>query len=134
MPELIINLTQHAATPEQIIAGVEDFPAEVRTKLSALLTFNAPPTPHDMRQRAYEIVDLTMENAPYLLRFQKRAWPTAVMLGGAPYFMPTLAKVLYKSGFAPRYSFSARESADAPQEDGSVVKTTIFRHVGWVAA
>lgn len=38
---MILNITQHPATPEQIAAGVVDLPADKRAALCSLLTFDA---------------------------------------------------------------------------------------------
>lgn len=36
---MILNLTMHAATPDQIAAGVKDLPKELRSRVIVLLTF-----------------------------------------------------------------------------------------------
>ena len=57
---------------------------------------------------------------------------TKVMIGGAPYFMSTLEKVLKEHGFTPLYAFSKRESIEEKMPDGSVKKVQVFRHIGFV--
>lgn len=62
MPEarvsrMILNLTQHTATPEQITAGVTDLPAAQQAQLHALLTFDDLPTAADIADRAAAIAD-----------------------------------------------------------------------------
>ena len=56
----------------------------------------------------------------------------AVMVGGAPYFMSTLERVLKQEGFQVCYAFSKRECIEEKQSDGSVVKKTLFKHAGFV--
>lgn len=54
------------------------------------------------------------------------------MIGGAPYFMVPLEKMIISIGLQPLYAFSERRSKDILQEDGTVVKSTVFEHVGFV--
>lgn len=54
------------------------------------------------------------------------------MIGGAPYLMPILEKALAKYGIQILYSFTKRETVEKTDENGNVVKTAIFRHVGFV--
>lgn len=61
-------------------------------------------------------------------------FPNAVMLGGAPFFMGALERWCYAQGLIVLYAFSARESIDETQADGSVVKKSIFKHKGFVTA
>ena len=56
------------------------------------------------------------------------------MIGGAPFFMGPLERALRENGITPLYAFSKREAADIKQADGSIKKTQIFRHVGFVEA
>lgn len=119
----IYNLTQHQATPEQIAQGVIDLEPEDREMLRQALTFEEIPSKDDMAERAGFIAD------------QLVYWDAeAVMLGGAPYFMSFLEKVLREkhSKLAILYAFSKRESVDAPQPDGSVRKMAVFKHIGFV--
>ena len=51
----IINLTQHAATDDQIAAGVFEIPTAVRAELQALLTFNSLPDDAEILARAEKI-------------------------------------------------------------------------------
>lgn len=117
----ILNLTQHPATEEQVAAGVVDLCGHELQQLKKLLTFDDIPEHRDMLVRACEIASLASG-------YDK------VMIGGAPFFMSTLESVLYRSGKIPCYAFSKRESAEEIQEDGSVRKINIFKHVGFVEA
>lgn len=120
---MILNLTQHAATPEQIADGVVDMNAEDRLHLADLLTFEEPPAGGALIFRAVEIMTMAVKYAPA---------GECVMLGGAPYFMPVLDAMSRQFGFKPVYAFSKRESIENVMPDGSVVKRAVFRHAGFV--
>ena len=116
----IFNLTQHAASPEQIEAGVVDFPADVRREISSLLTFEEVPTKLDMVRRAQALARLAVECSLHRC--------DCAMIGGAPFFMAHLEKSLILVGIRPLYAFSRREAVDGP--DGK--KLSVFRHAGFV--
>lgn len=116
----IINLTQHQATPEQIAQGVVDLEPCDRDRLRTLLTFEEIPSKEEIEQRAAAIASLAYWDSD------------AAMIGGAPYLMPALSTALKNSNVQPVYAFSKRESVDMPQEDGSVRKVAVFKHVGFV--
>lgn len=117
----IINLTQHAASAEQIEAGVVE-PADKRA-VSALLTFDSCPNRDEIARRAGELAAMAASGG----------FPAA-MIGGAPYLMGPLESALRGAGVTPLYSFSTRESVEQTQPDGSVRKVAVFRHTGWVEA
>lgn len=118
---VIVNFTQHDATPEQIKAGVVDIiPA---SKRSEVLTFKSLPTAKDIQDRADVIAKMVSEVAES---------GAAVMIGGAPFFMSALERELKSAGFTPVYAFSERISVDVVQQDGTVVKTSKFVHKGFV--
>lgn len=80
---MILNLTQHAATAEQIAAGVRDLNphhGEIQ-QLKALLTFESLPTAEDVYERAYAIAALAQS---YFV--------DVAMIGGAPYLMGALER------------------------------------------
>ena len=54
------------------------------------------------------------------------------MIGGAPYLMSALENALMAVGIKPLYSFSERVSMEETIADGTVRKTNVFRHVGFV--
>lgn len=54
------------------------------------------------------------------------------MIGGAPFLMPVLDKALRNYGHRPIYAFSKRESVEKTNPDGTVVKTSVFKHAGFV--
>lgn len=118
---MIINLTQHNATPEQLKAGVVDIIS--LSQRNHVLTFTSLPTAEYIRHRANDI-------ARMVSRVAGRG--CAVMIGGAPFFMGALEAALKEAGFKPVYAFSERKSVDVVKEDGSVVKTAVFVHKGFV--
>ena len=120
---IIINLTQHAASPEQLAAGVvEPNPGHKRIITDAL-TFDQIPDRDEMVERAAKILALVQEQYPAA---------DAAMLGGAPFFMIVLHQILADNGIKPVYAFSVRESEEQVQADGSVKKVAVFRHRGFV--
>ena len=130
---IILNLTQHQATPEQLAAGVVDLDEKTRQQLGTLLTFNQLPTPEELDFTADAIWHLA-----YRAANERTDVPTHVMIGGAPWLMSRLEAVFrqYRPGPGPNlgvlYAFSRRESVEEVRPDGSVVKRAVFRHVGFV--
>jgi len=118
---MILNITQHNATPDQKKAGVVDLAEEDRKIVSDLLTFDTVPTIEEMARRATKLADVC-----------KRYGAKRAMIGGAPFFMSTLETILESRGIKPCYAFSKRVVVEETQEDGSVVKKNIFRHEGFV--
>ncbi len=118
----ILNLTQHTATPEQLEAGV--FEPKSKKRIQELLTFDSIPSKEQMELRARELALIAKQELGITSK--------AVMIGGAPYFMSTLERVLKEEGFQVCYAFSKRECIEEKQSDGSVVKKTLFKHVGFV--
>ena len=128
---IILNLTQHLATPEQVAAGVVDLVGEDREFLLKTITFGEMPTRD-------EIID-----AASILAYFAEGWFHAnelpigedvVMIGGAPWFMSSLETALKERGIRVLYAFSKRESIEEIQEDGSVKKSMVFRHLGFLEA
>lgn len=124
---MILNLTQHPATPEQIAQGVRDLPADERAELSRLLTVDDLPTVAEIADRCDAIAALIYatdaDNAP-----------ASVMIGGAPWMMGPLVRALQAAGVVQCLAaFSKRESVESTDPaTGAVKKTAIFRHVGFV--
>jgi hypothetical protein len=125
---MYVNLTQHNATPEQVTAGVVDLPPERQHYLRGLLTYEEIPCAEEIRERADDIAALAEEAAEFFGEHVR------AMIGGAPYLMSSLEDALRATGIEPVYAFSARESVEEALPDGSVRKTTVFRHVGFVPA
>jgi hypothetical protein len=130
---MVINLTQHPATPEQITAGVIDLPAEVKEVLVELLTFRDLPIAQEIISRAQDIAELAAMNGlggddgddPL---------PNQAMIGGALWLMAPLESALRANGIEPVYAFSIRETQEHRQADGSIKKVAVFRHAGFVPA
>ena len=118
----IWNLTQHPATPDQIAAGVVEPTAAERARIADLLTFDEAPTPRSVRIRAESLAQIAAAGStlPY------------AMIGGAPWLMGPLEEALLALNISPLYAFSRRESVETVAADGSVIKTNVFRHAGFV--
>jgi len=114
--QTILNLTQHTATPEQGCSEPEN-----KAAVQAVLTFDSIPTVEEMQERAI-----------FLANICKDAGSKRAMIGGAPFFMSTLEKVLIQNGIQPLYAFSERVSVESVSPDGTVTKTNVFKHVGWI--
>ena len=126
---LTLNLTQHAATPEQFTAFVMALDTPEQTaEVAALLTVDELPSPEEVRARAWKLANI----AQAWVHRHDLPVGTQVMIGGAPWLMTALARRLEALGLKPVFAFSKRESADQPQPDGSVRKVAVFRHVGFV--
>ena len=150
-----LNFTQHAASQEQIEVGVLDLPLDLSQRVKQLLTFDSVPSVDEILQRAQTLATIardvqhTLANqankdaAPYYWGEDAGMEPPPsaymadfrqVMIGGAPFFMGPLAAALKEHGLEPVFAFSVRESVDEQQADGSVRKTAVFKHSGWVPA
>jgi hypothetical protein len=135
----VMNLTQHKATPDQVAAGVFDLPENARHHLMSLLTFSKIPSLDGIKERAKDVAELAALFADGADREveersnnDKGDFALYGMIGGAPFMMSALEGALKDQGITPLYSFSVRESAEMTREDGSVVKTNTFKHVGFV--
>lgn len=120
---MILNLTQHPATPEQLSAGVIDLSPDDRAELARLLTFSECPDESILSARAASIARMAAGHS---------AGMKSAMIGGAPYFMRPLENALRSVGIRPLYAFSVRESVERTRPDGAVEKTAVFRHAGFV--
>ena len=116
----ILNFTQHAATAEQLEAGVIDLMQHDLASLKALLNFVGLPTADEIYERAYAIAALA-----------ENLFAETVMVGGAPFLMPVLQKALQMRGITVLYAFSERVSIEKIV-NGVVVKTNEFKHIGFV--
>lgn len=127
---MILNLTQHKATPEQVAAGVIDLRGAQLEKLKYTLTFSGQiPSDWLVITRAEMIAQIAHDF------FSKHpSQERQVMIGGAPWFMPPLQKILHDEGLSPLYAFSERCSQEKLLPDGSVQKTQAFRHLGFKPA
>jgi hypothetical protein len=115
---MILNLTQHVATPDQGVREPSD-----KKAVQALLTFSTLPTSAEIRERAEKLAAIAVAEGA-----------DAAMIGGAPYLMGPLEGALRSAGVKPMYSFSVRQSVEKTDDDGNVVKTVVFKHAGFVEA
>lgn len=128
---MIINLTQHAATSEQLAAGVVDLDASQKAYVSNLLTFVGLPTMAEVQDRAATLAAFCCIFAD---AEAEEGEEVCAMIGGAPFLMAALESELKSSDIKPCYAFSERVSEEQAQEDGSVRKVNVFKHVGFVWA
>lgn len=129
---MIINLTQHPATVEQVEAGVIDLPQGIlRESLLRALTFESMPTKQNIDDRAEYIALLAIGNG-LGGDYDQDPIPWAAMIGGAPWLMSALESALMDHGIEPLYAFSVRDSAEKSMPDGSVQKINVFRHIGFI--
>jgi hypothetical protein len=115
----ILNLTQHTATAEQIAAGVVE--SDKKSLVQMYLTFDELPSRRFLMQRAEKLAAMA-----------RHSGCEAAMIGGAPFFMAPLEAALAAQNITVLYAFSKRESVEEMQPDGSVKKTQVFRHAGFV--
>ena len=118
---MTLNLTQHAPTAEQVTDGVSNLSTEKWNEVKKLITFDDLPDPREVIARATAVARIAAD-----------AGTERAMIGGAPYFMSALERALAAAGVKPVYAFSKRESVDEKQADGSIKKTQLFRHTGFV--
>ena len=156
---LILNLTQHNASEEQIKAGVVDLPSPYREKLVELLTFNEMPRScNEIQKRAGAVYDLVIdfcldENSPVrdevkemiienngefgnkyeINEVEFRKLNMAFMIGGALWLMKPLIEELEGIG-QPLFAFTKRIVKETPQPDGTIKKVAIFKHEGFIPA
>lgn len=157
---LVLNLTAHAATPDQIADGLED--VKDTSQLKALLDI-----PEEALRASDDVLDRFLDGkvqgiistfvlpiqAERLIQFTKvfsrpkipidtvKVLNTArfalgfyAMVGGAPILMERLIPALEAIGVIPVYSLSARVSQDEIQPDGSTRKVSVHRHIRFRAA
>ena len=154
----ILNLTQHPASPAQIEAGLvdpkdHDGLRELLTFSAADLAANPSAAPEHVAARAREIVARYV--LPHLAESVRRAMRDCMdplladeyflqlaaggfdhdikaMIGGAPYLMAPLERELRRWRVTPLYSLSERVSEERQFPDGSVVKTQVHKHLGFL--
>jgi hypothetical protein len=150
---MILNLTQHNPSSEQIAEGVvnPDALSDVRPLLTIeteILT--ASP---DLRAEALDARVSSIMGCLYrqLSSLRKERMTQALeeetamamdnamsqpicsaMIGGAPYLTERLVPRLRAAGVRPVYAISERVSQEVVQEDGSTKKVAQFRHLGFI--
>ena len=127
---MILNLTQHPASAEQMAAGVMDLEGEMLVALKALLTFHRLPSGMEIQQMAQAIARLA---ADFLRHDDHEGFMRSrAMIGGAPFLMEPLESALAAEGIHALFAFSQRVSAEEILPDGRVRKVGDFRHEGFV--
>ena len=118
----IYNLTQHVGTNDQRKSGLVEPNPETKKTIQQILTFNniKETNIEKMRKRAVTLATIC------LLKGYKKA-----LIGGAPFFMPVLAEILFEKGIHPVFAFSKRKSVEE-KKDGKVIKKSIFQFEGWI--
>lgn len=131
---MIINLTQHPATADQILAGVVDLSGDQLASLKEALTFDSLPDAEEIRVRAEHIAELACYNGQSGDEGDSPL-PQQAMIGGALWLMAPLAAALRARSIEPVFAFSVRATEEQCQAaDGTVRKVTVFRHAGFVPA
>jgi hypothetical protein len=125
---VIINATQHQATPAQVQAGVIELPLAMQEQLVELLNFTTLPSAKDIDNKAMAIAKL-------LVIARRKFGADYVMIGGAPYLMPLLVKRIRQCACpTPIFAYSERVSEESMDTEGNVVKRNVFKHLGFVEA
>jgi len=123
---MILNLTQHVPSIDQMMEGVADPTREHREKIRELLTFDSVPTLAEMERRAEELANIVSAPEYTVDTIAGGVGCGDAMIGGAPYFMPVLERVLLERGITVHYAFSVRDVVERGGE-----KTSVFRHAGF---
>ena len=133
MQQIIINLTQHAATPEQQEAGVIEL--REKERLVKLLTFDDLPSREEISDRAHRIASLAFDEIEYQienLELKNEFVCCSAMIGGAPWPMGVLEETLMGMDIKPLYAFSKRVVTEEVKENAAIIKTAVFKHLGFV--
>ena len=116
---MILSLCgQHKPTTDQVDAGVVE--CKKNEELKKLLNFKSLPTKDEIAERARKITAIAVAEGC-----------DTAMIGGAPYLMGALEARLKNAGIKPVYAFSERVTVEK-EIDGKTVKTSIFKHLGFV--
>ena len=118
---IIINLTQHQLTQEQLQGAVQ-VGNDVRDEVVKLITFNGLPTAGEIKNNASRLAEICRD-----------MHASHAVIGGAPYFMGPLEQALRKAGIVPLYAFTERVAVEVVNpETGEVTKTSKFNFAGWI--
>lgn len=130
---MILNLTQHTASADQIADGVMDLPEAQRASLIDALTVDALPDREAIDARCDFIAELACQHGLGGDDGDDQH-PCKAMIGGAPWMMSALEDALISRGIEPVYAFSVRQSAERTLFGGKVEKFSFFQHAGFVPA
>jgi len=115
---MIINLTQHNASLEQVRAGVIE--PESKELVKEFLTFDSLPNQEEILKRVSKLATIAEMHGAH-----------AAMIGGAPFLMSALERELKNRRITPVYAFSKRVVTERTT-DGKTEKISVFRHLGFV--
>lgn len=128
--ELILNLTQNPATPEQVAAGVVDLPADQRLLLIEHLTPDGLLGWDSIFDRCSNIASLAVYNGLGEEVFHDTKF-TKAMIDGPSWLIRSLEDALLFIGIDPLHSIKVREIVNQKNSDGSIEKTDKLIHVGF---
>jgi hypothetical protein len=122
----LIWCSAHTPTQEQLTSlqemGEVVFLKDVKPSLQEKIN-NCPADRGELMSLAQELNHLTIELDC-----------TIVQLGGSPLFLyiagAEINGCLSKAKII--FAHSERVSVDSPQPDGTVIKTSVFKHIGWI--
>lgn len=128
----VINLTQHTFSQEQLAefkaAGVKDENIiDTNDEIKALITFNGDIDVEIIRERANNVRDYVKKFLDYDNNVVGYA-----LTGGAPFFQAAVNEACRINGFVAMASYSERVSQERVQADGTIVKSSVFKHKGFV--
>lgn len=115
---MILNLTHHHATNEQLKEGVVE-PTDKKL-VQSLLIFDEKPDMDEIYSRSTTLGDIA-----------KFSGATKAMIGGAPYLMGALEAALKQRGIIPCYSFYKKIKTTNYGSRGES-KGYIFKHEGFI--
>lgn len=118
----IANLTQHAASPEQLSAGVQNL-IDDGAVIRQLLTLSE----RELVAPAAELRKNLEERAATLAGIVSRLGYTSAMIGGHPMLMFFLGRALREKRIEALIAVSERVSVDGPNG----TKTSVFKHLGF---
>ena len=124
---MILNLTQHNASEEQIQNGVIDLSGTYKEELTKALNFTNIPGTIEINERVQKICEIVNSFIK-----EHKLEHVKFMIGGALWLMKPLIEELSKIG-PVLFAFSKRETTEI-QENGKTIKTTIFKHIGFIEA
>ena len=155
----ILNLTQHALTFEQEMEGA--YTDHNHESIKKALTFTSMPTQDMVQEKVIELLDyvhmalldftqMRFQNAFEGLQdigcsaeeaeecglsaMKDAENDFAIMIGGAPYLMAPLESALKQCGFTVVYAYSERIGKEHVKDDGTVLKSFEFKHLGFYEA
>jgi len=155
----ILNLTQHQLTLEQEMEGA--FTDHNHAAIKQALTFTSMPNKDMIEEKIHELLEYAhMGLLDYTqMKFEmareelldcgfseddatdsgfkaiaKAEEEYGVMIGGATYLMAPLENLLKKAGIRVFYAYSERVGQEHVKPDGSVLKSFVFKHLGFYEA